>query len=76
MEIAAYAIERGLHVLVTKPPVKTVKDHLELIEVAKRFFLLCGVVFSFSPSFDGGICLKKKSAGDPGGAQEVGPNLR
>ena len=37
LEIALYAIEHGLHVLVTKPPVKTVADHLKLIEAAKRF---------------------------------------
>ena len=30
-----YAIERGIHVLVTKPPVMTVKDQLELVALAK-----------------------------------------
>lgn len=34
-EIAKYAIEKGIHVLVTKPPVMTVKDQLELVALAK-----------------------------------------
>eukprot|EP00940_MAST-03C_sp_MAST-3C-sp2_P000791 g791.t1 len=35
-EIALAAIERGLHVLVTKPPVKTLSDHRRLIEASQR----------------------------------------
>lgn len=34
--IALYAIERGIHVLITKPAVKTLEHHLELIEAAKK----------------------------------------
>lgn len=35
-DIALYAIEKGLHVLVTKPAVKTLEQHRVLIEAAKR----------------------------------------
>ena len=34
--IALYAIRKGIHVLVTKPAVKTVSDHQELMEEAKK----------------------------------------
>ncbi|KAI0123054.1 hypothetical protein BJ170DRAFT_704233 [Xylariales sp. AK1849] len=34
--IALYAIERGIHVLITKPAVKTLEHHLELITAAKK----------------------------------------
>lgn len=34
--IALYAIERGIHVLITKPAVKTLEHHQELIEAAKK----------------------------------------
>ncbi|KAK6189250.1 hypothetical protein LQW54_013469 [Pestalotiopsis sp. IQ-011] len=34
--IALYAIERGIHVLVTKPAVKTLEHHQELIEAARK----------------------------------------
>ncbi|KAL4969592.1 Gfo/Idh/MocA family protein [Aspergillus stella-maris] len=34
--IALYAIERGIHVLVTKPAVKTLPEHLALVEAAKK----------------------------------------
>ncbi|MBS3136589.1 Gfo/Idh/MocA family oxidoreductase [Candidatus Woesearchaeota archaeon] len=42
-EIAQAAIERKLHVLLTKPPVKTLEDHVRLIEAAKRNNVLVGV---------------------------------
>ena len=35
-KIALAAIERGLHVLVTKPPVKELHEHKALVEAAKR----------------------------------------
>ena len=35
-EIAEAAIERGLHVMITKPIVKTLKEHLYLVEKAKE----------------------------------------
>ncbi|ETS80236.1 hypothetical protein PFICI_07765 [Pestalotiopsis fici W106-1] len=34
--IALYAIERGIHVLITKPAVKTLDHHLALIEAARK----------------------------------------
>ncbi|KAI1479740.1 hypothetical protein K445DRAFT_322045 [Daldinia sp. EC12] len=34
--IALYAIERGIHVLITKPAVKTLEHHQALIEAAKK----------------------------------------
>jgi D-galacturonate reductase len=34
--IALYAIERGIHVLITKPAVKTIQHHQELVEAAKK----------------------------------------
>lgn len=35
-EIAMAAIQRGLHVLVTKPPVKTLAEHLKLAQAAEE----------------------------------------
>jgi D-galacturonate reductase len=40
-EIAMACIERGLHVMITKPPVKTLDQHLELVAAAKRKGVLC-----------------------------------
>lgn len=34
--IALYAIERGIHVMITKPAVKHLADHLKLIEAAEK----------------------------------------
>ena len=34
--VAMYAIERGIHVMITKPAVKTLEHHLALIEAAKK----------------------------------------
>ncbi|HIG52716.1 MAG TPA: Gfo/Idh/MocA family oxidoreductase [Candidatus Handelsmanbacteria bacterium] len=42
-EIALAAIERGLHVLVTKPPVKTLKEHRILVDAARRKGVLVAV---------------------------------
>ena len=41
--IALDAIERGLHVLVTKPPVKTLEEHGSLVEAARRKNVLVSV---------------------------------
>ena len=41
--IALYAIERGLHVLVTKPATKLLSHHNELIEAAKKNNVVCWV---------------------------------
>jgi len=42
-QIALDAIERGLHVLVTKPPVKTLEDHHSLVEASRRKNVLVAV---------------------------------
>ncbi len=42
-QIALDAIERGLHVLVTKPPVKTLEDHHLLVEASRRKNVLVAV---------------------------------
>lgn len=34
--IALYAVERGIHVMITKPAVKTLEHHTQLIEAAKK----------------------------------------
>ncbi|KAH8664001.1 hypothetical protein BX600DRAFT_288590 [Xylariales sp. PMI_506] len=34
--IALYAIERGVHVMITKPAVKTLEEHVSLIEAARK----------------------------------------
>jgi len=39
-EIARYALEKGMHTLVAKPLVKTVKEHKELADLAKKNNLL------------------------------------
>ncbi|THH34011.1 hypothetical protein EUX98_g24 [Antrodiella citrinella] len=41
--IALYAIERGLHVLVTKPAVQLLHHHIELVEAAKKHDVVCFV---------------------------------
>jgi len=40
-DIAMACIERGIHVMITKPPVKTLKEHQELVAAAKRKNVLC-----------------------------------
>ena len=42
-QIALDAIERGLHVLVTKPPVKTLVEHHALVETSRRKNVLVAV---------------------------------
>lgn len=34
--IALYAIQRGIHVMITKPAVKTLEEHQSLLEEAKK----------------------------------------
>jgi D-galacturonate reductase len=41
--IALYAIERGMHVLITKPATKTLQDHKALIQAAKEKGVVCFV---------------------------------
>jgi len=43
MAIAACCLARGMHVMITKPPVKTLADHLELIRLATAANRLCTV---------------------------------
>ena len=40
-KIAEACLSRGLHVLVTKPPVKTLKEHNDLAELARQAGRLC-----------------------------------
>merc|ERR1719251_357724 len=40
-EIAMACIERGMHVMITKPPVKKLEEHLKLMEAAKKKGVLC-----------------------------------
>merc|ERR1712083_1137541 len=40
-DIAMACIERGMHVMITKPPVKTLEDHLALVSAAKKKGVLC-----------------------------------
>eukprot|EP00928_Gymnodinium_smaydae_P045279 TRINITY_DN30205_c0_g1_i1.p1 TRINITY_DN30205_c0_g1~~TRINITY_DN30205_c0_g1_i1.p1 ORF type:complete len:480 (+),score=65.50 TRINITY_DN30205_c0_g1_i1:196-1440(+) len=40
-DIAMACIERGMHVMITKPPVKTLKEHQALVAAAKRKGVLC-----------------------------------
>eukprot|EP00927_Polykrikos_kofoidii_P084722 TRINITY_DN9015_c0_g1_i1.p1 TRINITY_DN9015_c0_g1~~TRINITY_DN9015_c0_g1_i1.p1 ORF type:complete len:462 (+),score=62.31 TRINITY_DN9015_c0_g1_i1:81-1466(+) len=40
-DIAMACIERGMHVMITKPPVKALQDHRVLAEAAKRKGVLC-----------------------------------
>ncbi|ESK98366.1 d-galacturonic acid reductase [Moniliophthora roreri MCA 2997] len=42
-DISMYAIERGLHVLVTKPAVKLLSHHNELVAAAKKKNVVCFV---------------------------------
>ena len=42
-QIALDAIDRGLHVLVTKPPVKTLEEHRSLVEASRRKNVLVAV---------------------------------
>lgn len=42
-DIAMYAITRGMHVLVTKPAVKTLQHHLELLTAARKHNVLVWV---------------------------------
>jgi len=40
-DIALACIERGVHVLITKPPVKTLAEHNKLADAAKKAGVLC-----------------------------------
>jgi len=40
-DIAMACIERGMHVMITKPPVKTLAEHRKLVEAAERKGVLC-----------------------------------
>jgi D-galacturonate reductase len=40
-DIAMACIERGMHVMITKPPVKTLQEHQQLVDAAKKHNVLC-----------------------------------
>ena len=42
-DIAKYAIEHGMHVLVTKPAVQLLNHHIELIQLAEKHKVVCFV---------------------------------
>ncbi|KAJ3078872.1 hypothetical protein HK102_004184, partial [Quaeritorhiza haematococci] len=44
-DIALYAIRKGLHVLIAKPAVKTLKEHLQLKEEARKHNVLVAIEF-------------------------------
>eukprot|EP01135_Chromosphaera_perkinsii_P005397 Nk52_evm2s346 gene=Nk52_evmTU2s346 len=50
LEIALYAIERKIHVLITKPPVKTIEDHRKIMDLAKKNGVL--VMVEYHKRFD------------------------
>ncbi|KAK4699528.1 D-galacturonate reductase, partial [Phenoliferia sp. Uapishka_3] len=54
--IAMYAIERGIHVLVTKPATKTLSQHLELVDAAAKAGVYVQVEMHkrFDPSYADG----------------------
>lgn len=64
-EIAMYAVKRGMHVLVTKPAVKTVREHLELLVEARKQGVLVWVEHHkrFDPAYLDAK-FKSKSLGD------------
>ncbi len=43
MTIARRCLEQGMHVMITKPPVKTLSDHLELIQLTTEKDRLCAI---------------------------------
>ena len=49
-DIAAHAIKCGLHVLVTKPAVKTIQEHVDLLRLADEHGVL--VMVEFHKRFD------------------------
>jgi len=52
-EITRAAVERGMHVLTTKPLVKTLEEHRDLIQLAreKKVLLMCEVHKRFDPIY-------------------------
>ena len=63
--IALYAIERGIHVLLTKPAVQTLSDHLALVKKAeeKGVFVFVEHHKRFDPAYSDAR-FKAKSLGD------------
>lgn len=53
--MAKEAIKRGLHVLLTKPPVKLLEEHLELVDLARKHGVLLQVEYHkrFDPIYAG-----------------------
>lgn len=65
--IAMYAIERGIHVLITKPAVKTLAEHLSLLAASKKHGVYVYVEHHkrFDPAY-ADAKFKAKSLGDFG----------
>ncbi|PWN48312.1 NAD(P)-binding protein [Violaceomyces palustris] len=64
--IALYALQRKIHVLVTKPATQTLEHHLELIKVAKEQGVLCMVEHHkrFDPAYADGREKARSDLGD------------
>jgi D-galacturonate reductase len=45
-DICKEAITRGMHILVTKPAVKTLKEHIELVRATVSNFRFCSPISS------------------------------
>lgn len=63
--IAVYAIERGIHVLVTKPATQSLADHLDLVEKGKKHgvYICVEMHKRFDPAYATGH-QKAKTVGD------------
>ncbi|EPQ32431.1 uncharacterized protein PFL1_00627 [Pseudozyma flocculosa PF-1] len=64
--IAMYALERKIHVLVTKPATQTLAHHIDLVETARRNDVLCMVEMHkrFDPAYADGRERARADLGD------------
>ncbi len=62
-EIAKECIENGLHVLITKPSVKSLAHHQELVDLARKNGVLVDVEFHkrFDPMYAGTFSMFKQT---------------
>lgn len=65
--IAEYALRRKIHVLVTKPAVKKVEDHIKLVKIAEEEGVLCYVEHHkrFDPAYFDARQKARTELGDP-----------
>lgn len=65
-DIALYAIERGIHVLVTKPATQTLEHHLKLVDAARKHRVLCMVEHHkrFDPAYADARTRARDALGD------------